>query len=226
MAAKGDIGVSTDLTASVPLLYTYRRCPYAIRARMALLQAAVNFAAHEITLRSKPVDMLTASPKGTVPVLVLTDGRVIDESLDIMRWAFQGADHGGWWRRTDRPDNLGLIDVNDGPFKHHLDRYKYPDRTENADAVFHRDQATDCLLHPLERRLTERPFLGGDGPCAADLAIFPFVRQFRAVAPEWFDALPLPATHQWLQSWLQSEPFSRCMKKLPLGVSPETVWSP
>ena len=201
-----------------PLLYTYRRCPYAMRARMALLQASVPFAAHEIVLRDKPAALLAASPKGTVPVLVLPGGRVIDESLDIMRWAFDGRDPGGWWQRAGTPANQELIALNDGPFKQHLDAYKYPQRSGYADPEMHRDLAASCLLQPLEQRLADQPYLGGSQACAADLAIFPFVRQYRAVAPGWFDAQPLQATQRWLQRWVQGEQFSTCMKKLAPGL--------
>lgn len=202
-----------------PLLYTYRRCPYAMRARMALLQASIEFDAHEIVLREKPSGMLAVSPKGTVPVLVLQDGLVIDESLDIMRWAFEGRDQEGWWRRAQTHGCQALMALNDGPFKQHLDRYKYPQRLAGTDPVVHRDQAVVCLLQPLEQRLAIEPCLGGDQPCAADLAIFPFVRQFRAVDPGWFDAQALHATRRWLQGWLQCEQFRRCMRKLPSGLT-------
>ncbi len=201
-----------------PLLYTYRRCPFAIRARMALLQAAIEFDAYEIVLREKPAEMLRVSPKGTVPVLVLQDGRVIDESLDIMRWAFDGRDQRGWWQRASTHSCQTLMALNDGPFKQHLDRYKYGQRAGGTAPVLDRDQAATCLLQPLEQHLAARPYLGGEAPCAADLALFPFVRQFRAVDPAWFDAQALPATRQWLHSWLQCEQFQSCMKKLPIGV--------
>ncbi len=201
-----------------PLLYTYRRCPYAMRARMALLEASIGFDAHEIVLRAKPAEMLSVSPKGTVPVLVLPDGRVIEESLDIMRWAFDGRDPEGWWRRAQTQGNQALMALNDGPFKQHLDRYKYPERLGGTDRIVDRDQAVICLLQPLEQRLVNERFLGGAEPCAADLAIFPFVRQFRAVDPGWFDAQPFPATRNWLQGWLQCEQFNACMKKLPSGI--------
>ena len=204
---------------SRPLLYTYRRCPYAIRARMALLQAAIEFDAHEIVLRAKPAGMLAVSPKGTVPVLQLPDGRVIDESLDIMRWAFEGRDQGGWWERSATQDNQALIALNDGPFKQLLDRYKYPQRFTQAAQREYRDEAVACLLDLLEQRLPAQPYLGGATPCAADLAIFPFVRQFRAVDLAWFDAQPFPATQAWLQHWLQAQQFEVCMKKLPSGVA-------
>ena len=202
-----------------PLLYTYRRCPYAMRARMALLQASVEFDAHEIVLRDKPGEMLAISPKGTVPVLVLPDGLVIEQSLDIMRWAFEGRDQQGWWQNADTPASRDLIALNDGSFKQQLDVYKYPNRHPGSDPAFHRDEAVNCLLQPLERGLAIDPFLGGNRPSAADLAIFPFVRQFRAVDAAWFDAQPLAATQKWLQGWLRSELFNACMKKLPNGLN-------
>ncbi|MDB5750832.1 MAG: glutathione S-transferase [Ramlibacter sp.] len=203
-----------------PLLYTYRRCPYAMRARMALVQAGVEFDVHEIVLRDKPADMLGMSPKGTVPVLVLPDGRVVDESLDIMQWAFHGRDPDGWWQRAQSDSCHAFIEFNDGPFKQHLDGYKYPERYP-ADTVpaFHRDQAVTCLLRPLEVQLGGQPFLGGDQPCAADLAVFPFVRQFRAVDAGWFDVQGRPATQRWLRGWLESELFQRCMRKLAAGTT-------
>ena len=199
-----------------PLLYTYRRCPYAMRARMALLQAGVEFDAHEIVLRDKPAAMLRVSPKGTVPVMVLPDGQVMDESLDIMRWAFAGRDAAGWWQRAQLPDLQALVALNDGPFKRHLDGYKYPERHPTPQQPdLHRAQAVACLLEPLEGQLARQPFLGGDEPCAADLAIFPFVRQFRAVDANWFDAQPLHAVQRWLQGWLAGDLFQRCMQKNP-----------
>lgn len=185
---------------------------------MALLQASVDFEAYEIVLRDKPSEMLTISPKGTVPVLVLPDGRVIEESLDIMRWAFERQDQEGWWQRADTPTSRALIALNDGPFKQHLDLYKYAERLNETDRAFHRDHAVSCLLQSLEQRLAIEPYLGGHEPCATDLAIFPFVRQFRAVDPGWFDAQPLKATQQWLEGWMQCEQFKACMKKLPSGV--------
>jgi glutathione S-transferase len=199
-----------------PLLYTYRRCPYAMRARMALLLAGVAFDAHEITLRDKPAALLAASPKGTVPVLVLPNGTVLEESLHIMRWAFEGRDAAGWWSRAQTPSNQTLTALNDGPFKQQLDRYKYPEKFESEERNLQRDLAVNGLLQTLEQRLSTQPYLGGAPPCATDLVIFPFVRQFRAVDADWFDAQALPATQQWLQGWLQSELFAVCMRKLPI----------
>ena len=203
-----------------PLLYTYRRCPYAMRARMALLQAGVAFVAFEIVLRDKPAHMLAISPKGTVPVLLLPNGQVLEQSLDIVRWAFLATgDAEGWWARAQTDDNQALIDACDGPFKHHLDRTKYPERFgEGAEhTALHREQAVAVLLSPLETRLHKTDQLGGPHPCAADIAIFPFVRQFAAVDAAWFEALPLPALKAWLAGWLGNALFERAMVKLRHG---------
>jgi glutathione S-transferase len=201
----------------LPLLYSYRRCPYAMRARMALLHARVGFQAFEVVLRDKPAELLRLSPKGTVPVLVLPDGKVVDESWDIMRWALEPRDHEGWWQRAQSTENLALLQSNDGDFKHHLDRYKYPERypeeTRSRDVV--RSHAVQVLLVQLEQRLQSQPYLGGTAPCATDLAIFPFVRQFAAVEPAWLDNQELPALQAWLGVWLNSDLFEVCMTKLP-----------
>ncbi|MGQ3002774.1 MAG: glutathione S-transferase [Hydrogenophaga sp.] len=201
-----------------PLLYSYRRCPYAMRSRMALLVAGIEFDAHEIVLRDKPAEMLALSPKGTVPVLVLPGGEVLEQSLDIMRWAFSVHDPAGWWARAQSPARLELLSLCDGPFKHHLDRTKYPERFDGADPARHRAQAVDALLQPLDARLQQSAQLGGDRPCATDLAIFPFVRQFATVDPAWFeDRLPLPALKAWLAGWLSHPLFTAAMAKLPSG---------
>jgi glutathione S-transferase len=199
----------------LPLLYTYRRCPYAMRARMALLHAGIAFDAHEIVLRQKPPEMLAISPKGTVPVLLLPDGSVLEQSLDIMRWALEPLVNEAVWINSQTPANLALIEVNDGAFKQQLDRYKYPDRHADGIGAAARQAALNDMLAKLELRLQTHSYLGGAQACAADWAIFPFVRQFRAVDVAWFDRLELPATQRWLQSFLESELFALCMKKLP-----------
>jgi glutathione S-transferase len=200
-----------------PLLYTYRRCPYAMRARLALLQAGVAFDAFEIVLRDKPTVMLALSPKGTVPVLRLPDGQVLEQSLDIVRWAFiETGDTEGWWARAQSASNLELLAICDGAFKHHLDRYKYPERFDGVDSkAHHRKQAVDVLLKPLDAHLQRTSQLGGHAPCATDIAIFPFVRQFAAVDPGWFEALPLPVLKNWLNAWHSHALFNTAMTKLP-----------
>lgn len=205
---------------TAPLLYTYRRCPYAMRARMALLQAGVAFEAHEIVLRDKPPQLLTLSPKGTVPVLRLPDGAVLEQSLDIVQWAFTSSgDVEGWWARAQSEGNQALLAACDGPFKHHLDHTKYPERFGETVEVKaqHHAQAVQVLLQPLDAQLQHTGQLGGTTPCAADIAIFPFVRQFAAVDPAAFEALPLPALQRWLQGWLAAGLFDKAMARLPVN---------
>ena len=198
-----------------PLLYTYRRCPFAMRARMALLVAGIAFDAHEVSLRDKASAMLALSPKGSVPVMLLPGDEVLEQSWDIMRWALerQGTMH--WWTAAQTVGNLEWLSTNDGVFKHHLDRYKYPERYAEPGRGGHRDQALISLLKPLNTRLKQSRFLGGSEPCATDLAIFPFVRQFAAVEPEWFARQPMPALQAWLSGWVSSPLFQHCMVKLP-----------
>jgi glutathione S-transferase len=202
----------TDL----PLLYTYRRCPYAMRARMALLWAQRPFAAFEIELRHKPAALLAMSPKATVPVLQLADGGVLEQSWDIMAWALQDSAVQDVWQRAQSPEMLALLQRNDGEFKRWLDAYKYPERqAQPAPREHARDEAVSHCLLPLEARLQQQPYLAGDMPCATDLALWPFVRQFAAVDPAWFAAQALPALQAWLQRGVSSPLFAACMAKLP-----------
>ena len=208
------------LMNTAPLLYTYRRCPYAMRARMALLQAGIAFDAFEIVLRDKPPELLALSPKGTVPVLRLSGGQVLEESRDIMQWAFtETGDAHTWWARAQTPENLALLEVCDSEFKRQLDRSKYPGRYFDAgDAegpMGARAQAIEVLLKPLDSRLSDATFLGGASPCASDVAIVPFVRQFAAVDPPWFEQQALPALKAWLARWLSDQLFLAAMVKLP-----------
>lgn len=209
--------ISSKATPSeaLPLLYSFRRCPYAMRARMAMLQAGRAFRVVEVSLRDKPSAMLDLSPKGTVPVLQLPDGEVLDESWDIMRWAWSGDDSDSWWRRAQSSSNLALVERNDGEFKRHLDRYKYPNRYPDETRPRGEIRANAVsLLMPLQSHLKSQPYLGGAAPCATDLAIFPFVRQFAAVEPDWFAAQDLPDLHEWLATWLKSRLFDVCMTRL------------
>lgn len=195
-----------------PTLYTYRRCPYAMRARMALQVAGINVEQIEISLRDKPQAMLDISPKGTVPVLHCVDGRVIEQSLEIMRWALEQNDPQNWLGNTDA-EQISLICRNDTDFKHWLDRYKYAERYPDFTAHHYREQATTALLDDLEAQLARNQYLGGQSPCLSDVAIFPFVRQFAGVDPNWFGGADLPAIRNWLQGWIRSELFTSVMVK-------------
>jgi len=194
-------------------LYSYRRCPYAMRARMALRVAGIQVEIREISLRNKPPEMLALSPKGTVPVLHSLDGRVIDESLDIMRWALTQHDPQGWLTHASTPEQRELIKQNDTVFKHWLDRYKYAVRYPEFDATYYRDQALKSQIDNLESILSQHPFLGGRAPALSDVAIFPFVRQFAAVDQVWFEASRYAATRKWLNAWIASELFRLVMQK-------------
>ena len=182
---------------------------------MALIESGVAFDAYEIVLRDKPAAMLTASPKGTVPVMVLPSGEVLEESLDIMRWAFSQQSGLHWLDEAQTARHQALVALNDGEFKKQLDTYKYPERFAPGESVRQRDLAIGNFFLQLEQSLSAEKYLGGSQASAADLAIFPFVRQFRAVNEKWFDAQALPATQAWLQAWLASKLFERCMIKLP-----------
>jgi len=191
----------------VSILYSFRRCPYAMRARMALIVAGVRCEIREVVLRDKPAELIAVSPKATVPVLVADDGAVIDQSLDIMRWALARHDPEGWLAG----DEAALIAANDGAFKHHLDRYKYPDR-HGDDPREHRAAAL-ALLAPLEARLSSHTDLCRDGRSLTDIAIFPFVRQFAAVDPAWFAAQPAARVRTWLARQCDSALFEQAMVK-------------
>lgn len=196
-----------------PVLYSFRRCPYAMRARLAVMVSGSRCYLREIKLSAKPAAMLEASPKGTVPVLVLPGGAVIEQSIDIMRWALARRDPEGWLARDDE----ALIAVNDGPFKHDLDRYKYPERHEGDPAV-HRDSGA-VFLRELDTRLAASPQLCGDARGITDAAIMPFVRQFAAVDRDWFDAQPLTHLQAWLAGHLASDLFAAIMVR-------PAPWSP
>lgn len=202
------------MTAMAPVLYSFRRCPYAMRARLALLAAGQACTLREVVLRDKPQALREASPKATVPVLVLADGQVIDESLAIMQWALARHDPLGWCRPTrgDPAQMLALVEENDTGFKPLLDRAKYPQRFGLADALAPR-LACVPFLADLEQRLVQAPFLCGGHATLADAALFPFVRQFAGVAPDWFAAQPWPWLQRWLQDWQATALFARAMEK-------------
>lgn len=201
---------------TLPIFYSFRRCPYAIRARLALAYAEQTLMLREILLRNKPQSMLTLSPKGTVPVLLLPDGQVIDESRDVMVWALEIND----------PDNLlaacknnkqidALIDQNDIEFKPWLDRYKYFDRHPENSKEFYRNKAA-AFIKQLDTLLENNSNLFGEQMSLADMAIMPFVRQFAHVDKDWFVTSPYSNCQQWLEKWLHSDLFLSVMKKYPL----------
>lgn len=201
-----------------PILYSFRRCPYAIRARLALQASGMAYELREVHLRNKPAAMLTASAKGSVPVLVLPDGQVIDESWDIMLWALQHRDPCGWLVAANDTciQAARLVEINDGAFKRALDQYKY------ADAASSRTQYRtegEVFLQQLETRLQAHVCLLGESFSIADAAILPFVRQFAGVDADWFEAASYPRLRAWLQDGVESAPFRAVMQKYP-------VWHP
>lgn len=181
-----------------------------MRARMALAVSGVEVELREVLLRDKPPEMLALSPKGTVPILVLSDGAVIAESLDIMYWALAQHDPENWLSYVDSP----LIEANDGPFKQALDHYKYPHRYDLADGLEHRETGLFHLTK-LDKVLKSGPFLAGQICGFTDVALFPFVRQFAATDSAWFDALPLSNLQSWLVSLTGSALFETIMVRHP-----------
>lgn len=201
-----------------PVLYSYRRCPYAMRARMALKYAGIAVDVHEIKLSAKPSELLAVSPKGTVPVLVLQDQttskpQVLEQSLDIMHWALQQQDVDGWLT-ADKQLAQQLIAENDTSFKQALDKYKYAIRFPEQSLSTYRAEA-EVFLHKLERQLSQSTFLLSDQLSLADIAIFPFVRQFSGVDIYWFEHAAYPKVRAWLNTLVTSALFVSVMQKLP-----------
>lgn len=181
-----------------------------MRARLAIACAGIGVELREVQLRNKPQAMLQASPKATVPVLILEDGAVIDESLDIMLWALCINDPQTWL--STQSQALPLIATNDGEFKTYLDRYKYADRYPEHTAEHYRAQG-ERFLAELEHLLKENTFLFGPQMGLADAAIAPFIRQFAAVDQDWFASAPYPALRNWLQQFLDSALFKGVMQQ-------------
>ena len=198
----------------LPIFYSFRRCPYAMRARLAIASAAQQVELREVVLRDKPEEMLAASPKATVPVLVLADGSVLEESRDIMDWALGENDPEGLtdWPEDDLDAMLALVETFDGPFKTALDRYKYATRYTDADEAAERAKAAGYLAE-LETMLEGRPYLFGERMSLADMAILPFVRQYAHVDIDWFRAQPWPSVIGWLDAFLASDRLDAVMAK-------------
>ena len=199
-----------------PILYSFRRCPYAMRARMALLSSGVTVELREVLLRDKPPEMLLASPKATVPVLILNDKTVIDESIDIMRWALKQNDPENWLMAGSPEKHVlinTLIDENDLVFKQHLDQYKYADRYPAYPAEYYREQG-EQFLRKIDSMLQQSDYLLAARPSLADIALFPFIRQFAYVDKNWFDASNYKCLQKWLESLLVSPLFVSAMRKI------------
>lgn len=201
---------------TLPILYSFRRCPYAMRARMGLMISGQSVELREIILRAKPAEMLAASAKGTVPILILPTGQVIEQSLDIMHWALRQNDPKHWLSQSDETARAAekIVAQSDGLFKTALDRYKYHSRYDDADPHIERDKAMNILL--------EWNDIIGEKGCffeknnIADYAVFPFVRQFANHDRSWFDTQPIPHIHSWLKAHLNSDLFANIMVKYPL----------
>jgi len=205
--------VAALLPQDAPVLYSFRRCPYAMRARLALLASGVRCEMREIALSQKPESMLLASPKGTVPVLVLKD-RVLAESLDIMRWALEQSDPAHWLTSGQAHDAAAheWVRLCDDEFKKNLDRYKYPNRYELLDGLAHREKGA-VFLNQLNGQLDTSSYLMGDQWTWVDAAIAPFVRQFARTDRDWFDAQGWSALKVWLENFEKSSEYQIVMHK-------------
>ena len=192
------------------ILYSFRRCPYAMRARLGLALSEKSVQLREIILKNKPEAMIQASPKGTVPVLIEKDGHVIDESLDIMKWALEGSQ---LLNSATSTMHL-LIKENDDVFKGWLDKYKYADRYPEHSELYYREKG-EIFLEKLEQQLTNSNRLFGDEYSFADLAILPFIRQFAFVDIDWFKQSKYQRVRDWLTTFIDSELFHSIMKKYP-----------
>ena len=198
--------------SKLPTLYTFRRCPYAIRARLAIELSSTNIEYREILLRDKPQAMLEASPKGTIPVLVVNTEIIIDESLDIVFWCLNQNDP-SQLLSTDILDSAKqLIEINDHQFKPQLDKYKYAVRFPEQSVESYRDNCK-FFLRDLESLLNKNKFLLSDKISLVDIAIFPFIRQFAFVDKAWFDSTEYKHLQKWLNHHLESELFKRVMVK-------------
>lgn len=208
---------------ALPVLYYFRRCPYAMRARLALHVCGASYEHREVVLKNKPAHMLSLSPKGTVPVLWLRSAagdQVLAQSVDIMLWALRLNDPLGWLPRTDAAmaEAFDLIAHNDGPFKRQLDRYKYPNRSGLASGAADRDEAA-LWLHKLDARLRAQPFLAGEQFGLVDAALAPFVRQYAHTDPAWFAAQSWRPLAAWLAAFEGSALLEAIMQK-------HTPWQP
>jgi glutathione S-transferase len=210
----------TNGTSSLPILYSLRNCPYAMRARLAIFKAKQTVLLRDLVLSNKPAEMISVSPKGTVPVLVLSNGTVIEESLEVMLWALQEMDPADLLdcqQEGALSAMLLLINEFDNDFKTCLEAYKCAKR-------YQEDNVAECravcqqYIQQLEQRLTAHSFLMSDKESLADIALIPFIRQFARIERQWYLQSPYPMVRQWLNSYLQSSVFTKVMAKHPLWV--------
>ncbi|WP_310470808.1 glutathione S-transferase [Shewanella youngdeokensis] len=211
---------------TLPTLYSFRRCPYAMRARLGLYLAKQTVSLREIILKHKPDPMLQASPKGTVPVLILPNGEVIDESLAIMKWALAQHDPQNLLVSATNPKQEAanaLIHYNDHSFKPWLDKYKYADRHPQHSQQYYRQQG-EVFIAQLESLLNKHSQLLANTACIVDYAIYPFIRQFAHVDKAWFEQSPYPKVQTWLRNHLQSDDFIAIMQKYPTWLDSEQAF--
>ena len=201
----------------LPVLWTFRRCPYAMRTRLAIKHSGLSVYLREIVLKDKPAEFIQDSEKATVPVLKLPSGKVLEESLEIMRWALKQNDPHDWFQVLDAEPEYSeaFLAELDGPFKDALDRYKYASRYDlNEDEVLRHRARGSASLKCINERLDEHPFLSGHSQGFLDIASLPFVRQFRIANPTWFDSQDWTSLHAWLKQFLESKQFAIVMQKL------------
>ncbi|MAI06606.1 MAG: hypothetical protein CBC47_05760 [Alphaproteobacteria bacterium TMED87] len=207
--------------AKFPILYSFRRCPYAMRARMALFISNITCELREVKLSNKPSEMLSLSSKGTVPVLLLEDGSVIDESLDIMFWALEKNDTNSLFRdyMINEAENKKFLNMIDIDFKYALDRYKYPNRYDNVDPIMYREICHNILIG-INDKINENNYIYGKYLSFIDIATLPFIRQFRIADPSWFDnEMPQTKIKNWLTNFLNLPIFRQIMTKYPEWVN-------
>jgi len=215
-----DLNLEYENIKAYPVLYSFRRCPYAIRARMAMRYAGIEHEHREIALSDKPEEFLALSSDSTVPVLQLKQGTVLQESLDIMYWALSKRDVDGWAQRDNDalPHSQSLLKYNDMTFKQCIDKYKYPDRYPGINPLDYRLKG-EAFLKKLEDLLSDSKYLFGDGYSLTDIAIFPFVKQFAHVDLEWFNTSPYRNVRQWLEMIEKSMLYRHSMYKFE-------IWQP
>ena len=205
---------------ALPILYSLRNCPYAMRARLAIFKADQTVLLRDLVLSNKPAEMIAVSPKGTVPVLVLTNETVIEESLDIMLWALHETDPNDLLHCQEEcslSSMLSLINLFDNDFKTCLEEYKCAKRYQE-DNIIQCRVVCEQYIQQLEHRLTEYTFLMSDKESLADIALIPFIRQFARIERQWYLQSPYPMVRQWLNRYLQSSTFTKVMAKHPLWV--------